>query len=307
MKLQPPAVLNMGAPGSGKTDALATLLKAGLKTFVICTEPDGIASLLDSCERRGIPINNLHWAVCTPTSPGWGAMKEMAKAVGSMGYEDLTKIKVGIGKSETRDAMMKFLLTLESFICDRTGYNYGDVTQLGDDCAIVIDSLSGLNTIAMMAAQGYKPAAHQGEWGVAMNTLETLILKLCSDRQAFLIITAHVEKEINEITGASQIMVSTLGRKLAPRLPRFFSEVVYSKRTISGSTPTFTWSTADMAADLKSRALPVSPTLMQDYTPVVEAYRKRKALAAAAPSPAPQAEAPPQAVLPLAPMKPQAA
>jgi AAA domain len=307
MNLQPPAVLMMGAPGSGKTDALATLLAQELKLFVICTEPDGISSLLDSCERRGVPIHNLHWAVCPPTSPGWGAMKEAAKAVGAMGYEELTKIKSGIGKNETRDAMMKFLLTLENFVCDRTGESFGDVTLLPDDCAIVIDSLSGLNTIAMMAAQGYKPVSHQGEWGVAMNSLENLILKLCSDRKAFLVVTAHVEKETSEITGASQIMVSTLGRKLAPRLPRFFSEVVYSKRTIQGSTPTFIWSTADPAADLKNRTLPVSATLMQDYRPIVEGYRKRKALAAAAP-PAPAAtEVKPQATLPLAPMKPQAA
>lgn len=307
MNLQPPAVLNMGAPGSGKTDCLATLLASGLKVFVICTEPDGMSSLLDSCERRKIPIDDIHWCICQPTSAGWSAIKEMARVVGTMGYEEISKIKTGVGKEFTRVAAMKFLLACEEFICERTGENFGDVTQFGDDCAVVIDSLSGLNTISMMAVQGYKPAAHMGEWGVAMNFIESLILKLCSDRKAFLILNAHIEKETNEITGASQIMVSTLGRKVAPRLPRFFSEVIYSKRTTQGSTWAFTWATADPQADLKNRTLPVSTTLMQDYKPIVEAYRKRKALATVKPPTEQQAAPEAMRVMPAAPMRPPTA
>jgi hypothetical protein len=309
MNLQPPAVLNMGAPGSGKTYALITLLKSGLKVFIICTEPDGLSSLLDACAAERIPLTNLHWTVCQPTSAGWGALKEMAKTISDLGYEDITKIKSGVGKGQTRDAAMKFLSSCENFTCERTGINFGDITQLGDDCAIVLDSLSGLNTIAMMAAQGYKPAAHQGEWGVAMNFIENLILKLTSDRKAFFILNAHVEKEENLISGASQIMASTLGRKVAPKLPRFFSEVIYSKRTVNdNNTPIFLWSTADKQADLKNRTLPVATALIQDYAPIVEGYRKRKA-AATPPTAAPkQPEAPLSGLVPpAAPMKPQAA
>lgn len=316
MILQPPAVLNMGAPGSGKTDSLATLLSAGLKLFVICTEPDGISSLIESCERRRLALDNLHWVTCQPTSAGWGAMKEMAHTIGTQGYEDITKIKSGVGKNETRQASMKFLSACENFVCERTGKSYGDITRLDDSNAIVIDSLSGLSLISMMTAQGYKPAAHQGEWGVAMNFIEQLILKLTADRNAFLVITAHIEKETNEITGASQIMASTLGRKLAPKLPRFFSEVILSRRTMIGAAgsekPVFLWSTADPQADLKNRVLPVSPTLLQDYAPVVEGYRKRKSLAAATPptagaKPTPPSPAQPAPVMPASPMRPPTA
>lgn len=307
MNLQPPAILNMGAPGSGKTDCLATLLEAKLKLFVICTEPDGMGSLLDSCERRRIPIDDLHWCICQPTSAGWGAMKEMAKVVGTMGYEEISKIKTGVGKEFTRVAAMKFLLACEEFICERTGENFGDVTQFDDNCAVALDSLSGINTISMMAAQGYKPAAHMGEWGVAMNFIEQLILKLTSDRKAFLILNAHVEKETNELTGASQIMASTLGRKVAPKLPRFFSEVVLSKRTVDSGKPIFTWATADTNADLKNRTLPVSTALMQDYKPIVEAYRKRKALATVKPPTEPPAKPEAMRVMPAAPMRPPTA
>lgn len=304
-QLQPPAVLNFGAPGSGKTHALSTLLQSGLKVFVISTEPDGISSLLDACESKKLPLDNLHWASCLPHVPGWSALKEMVRQVGAMGYEDLAKIKSGIGKADTHKAAMRFLNSVEDFVCERTGNHYGDVTSYDDSCAVVIDSMSGLNTISMMAAAGHKPTLHQGEWGIAMNFVETLILKLCSDRNCFLVITGHVEKETNELTGASQLMISSIGRKLAPKLPRFFSEVVYSKRTMQGASPTFIWSTADAGADLKNRVLPVSAALLQDYGPIVDAYRKRKARAAASPPTAQTTPSTPtERILPSAPMRP---
>ena len=74
MNLQPPSALVIGQPGAGKTDALATLILAGLETFVISTEPDGIGSLLDSCARRGVSVDKLHWASCLPATPGWMAL-----------------------------------------------------------------------------------------------------------------------------------------------------------------------------------------------------------------------------------------
>ena len=133
--------------------------------------------------------------------------------------------------------------------------------------------------MSWMLTVGYKPAAHQGEYGVAMNFIEQLLLKLTSDRHAFFILNAHIEKEINELTGVSQIMASTLGRKLAPKIPRFFSEVVYSKRLMKDGQASFTWSTINSTAELKNRSLPISQNLQQDYGPIISAYRQRKTLA----------------------------
>ena len=284
LQLQPPAALVMGQPGAGKTDALATLLEAGLKTFVISTEPDGVSSLLDSCARRKIPIDNLHWASCLPATPGWSALNDMVNTIGTMGFEDIQKIKSGVGKTDTRQPAMKLLNTLSNFKCERTGVAFGDVTKFDDTMALVLDSLSGLGLIAWMLTLGYKPAAHQGEWGVAMNFVEQLLLKITSDRRAFFVMNCHIEKELNEISGVQQIMVSTLGRKLAPKIPRFFSEVVYAKRLMKDGKAIFTWSTMDTTADLKNRSLPVASDLAQDFKPIVEAYRKRKTLAAAVPA-----------------------
>lgn len=275
MILQPPSVLLEGASGCGKTYSIATLGEAGLEVFVIVTEPDGIGSLIDSWTAKKLPIEKLHWNVVLPSSLGWNALNDMVNTIGTTGYEDIAKIKSGVGKTQTREPAMKLLRTLANFVCERDGKEYGDVSRWGHDRVLVLDSLSGLSIIAMDLTIGYKPAAHQGEWGVAMNFLEKVILKLTSDRQSMFVMTAHVEKELNELSGAQQIMTSTLGRKLAPKIPRFFSEVVYAKRAVAGTTTTFTWSTADVNVDLKNRALPVSTVLDPSFRPVVDAFRKR--------------------------------
>ena len=215
----------------------------------------------------------------------------MVTTIGTMGFEDIQKIKSGVGKTDTRQPAMKLLNTLANFKCERTGVAFGDVTKWEDDRALVIDSLSGLSLISWMLTLGYKPAAHQGEWGVAMNFIEQLLLKISSDRKAFFIMNAHVEKELNEITGVAQIMASTLGRKLAPKIPRFFSEVVYAKRSIRDGKPLFTWATVNATADLKNRSLPIATDLEQNFKPIVDAYRRRVALAAPPSPSAPQERA----------------
>lgn len=284
MKLQPPAVLLEGAPGAGKTDSLATLIEAGLELFVIMTEPGGVESLLDSCARRKLPVDKLHWTSVQPATLGWSAMTDMVKVIGTQGFESIQNIKSGVGKEETRKPAMAFLDALKNFHCERTGQQYGDVSSWGPERAFAVDSLSGLSLMAMSLTIGYKPAAHQGEWGVAMSFLEQLILKMTSDRNCFFVLTAHVEKEANEITGVQQIMASTLGRKLAPKIPRFFSEVVYAKRTISQGNASFTWSTIDANADLKNRSLPVATAMEPNFKPIVDAYNVRLKAASAAPA-----------------------
>jgi hypothetical protein len=205
---------------------------------------------------------------------------------------------------------MKLLASLEDFQCERTGEHFGSFTKWDDGRLLALDSLSGLSLISMALTIGFKPAAHQGEWGVAMNFVEQMLLKLTADRSCFFVLTGHVEKEINELTGVNQIMASTLGRKLAPKIPRFFSEVIYAQRVMDANNkPKFKWATIDRNADLKNRSLPVSDDLIPDLKPIVDAYRRRKTLAGGIPAaPPPTLASPvPAKVMPSAPMKPAAA
>jgi hypothetical protein len=74
----------------------------------------------------------------------------------------------------------------------------------------------------------------------------------------------------------AKVSVSTLGRKLAPKIPRFFSEVIRVRKDPTGK---FLWSTLDTEADLKNRALASSNNLEASFVPIVDAYKRRVAAA----------------------------
>jgi len=278
VSLQPPHCLLMGPAGSGKTTSLASFARAGIECFIIVTEPTGVDSLLDVWEREKLPIDLLHYSVVAPASPGWQGFKDLSTRINAMSYKDLSEMKSGIGK-ETMKQFPKLLGNLENFHDERTGKDYGDVTSWRPDRLLALDSLSGLSLITMQHTVGFKPSPHQGEWGIAMSAIETLLLKLSSDCNCFFVLTAHIEKEPDEITGMAKVAVSTLGRKLAPKIPRFFSEVVRARKDVTGK---YLWSTLDSEADLKNRALPSSNSMSQDFGPIIEAYRRRVKLASRA-------------------------
>lgn len=279
LKLQPPSVLLQGASGAGKTSSIITLLTAGIEVFVIGTEPGFVDSLIDRCRELKADINKLHWTTALPATEGWDAMDEMIKVIGGGNFETISQSK-GIGKDKTRVPAQKFLMALKDFQCERDGKSYGSFTTWDDSRALVVDSLSGLSTIAWYLTVGYKPTGAPGEWNIAMNFLEGLLMKINSDRKCYFVLTAHVEKEMDEISGVQRVMTSTLGRKLAPKIPRFFGEVVYATRSIDPKgVPTFNWSTVDRNADLKNRVLPVNAVISPDFKLVVEGHKKRIALA----------------------------
>lgn len=258
----------MGAPGAGKTYSISTLLEAGLKVFVIITEPNGLETLLDTIAVRKLPLANLHYRIIPPSRPGFDTLLEMAKKVSIAGFDDLSKM------SPTNRRNAQFIAVIDclrNFKCDHCGTDFGDCSKLGVESAVVVDSLSGLSAMAMDLTIGDKVTAHQGEWGVAMGMLDKLVLSLTSNLQALFVLTAHVEREPNEITGGTKLMASTLGRKLAPKIPRFFSEVVLAS-TEAGK---YYWNTMSPGIDLKHRALPLAANLPPDFRPIVEAYKRR--------------------------------
>lgn len=301
--LQPPSVIQIGAPGSGKTSAIATQLLAGLEVFVIMTEPDGTASLIDACERIKAPIDNLHWTTCLPASAGWFGLEDMISKVNSMDQKGLSDMK-DMGKADFRPAAMKLLNAFRNFHCERTGLDFGDMTKWDDTRSMNMDSLTGWSNIAWGATVGYKPTANPGEWGIAQNFIANWLLKIQNDRKCWFSMTAHLEKEMDEMSGVKKMMVSTIGAKLAPKIPTFFSEVVKSYKV----GDKFYWSTADIGMDLKNRALPIGDKLSPDWRQIVDVYKRRKSLANT-PSPAADSAAPPipqpTSVAPMAaPMRP---
>lgn len=276
--MRAPSVMLLGAPGSGKTYSLSTLVEAGLKCIFIFTDPGGEESLVDALEARKLPLDNVHWRYVAPSAAPWSTLSAMAKSINTMSYDDLTKIKSGVDKRQYSQ-FATLINTLGDFKCERTGLHIGPVDELDASWAVAVDSLSGINMMAMEMTIGAKPVAHQGEWGTAMTAEEKLIYKLTSDLDCFFVLTSHVERERDEVIGRETLMASALGRRLAPKLPRTFSDVVLAVK----EGEKFTWSTVAMNVDLKSRSLPLGNNLPPSFVPVVERYRERVKLAAAKP------------------------
>lgn len=269
----PPAVLLEGEPGTGKSDSLATIIEAGLELFIVGTEPRFIESVLDSMKRRGISdkINKLHYVTISPASASFTSMIATAKQVGMFSFEALTQIKLSPEKSNYQQ-FVRLLETLANFKDDRTGQSFGSVDSWGSDKALVIDSLSGINIMAKDLMLGGKPTAAMGEWGVSMDLEEKLINKLCSDTKCLFVLTAHVEREVDELTGGTNVTIGALGRKLAPKIPRFFSEVVLTRR--EGTQ--FYWSTITPSYALKKRTLPLSDKIEPSFKSIIDAWRARR-------------------------------
>lgn len=255
-------VLLVGATGTGKTHSIRTLVEAGLEVFVVFTEP-GMEVLAD------IPAENLHWRYIAPATPDWSDMLDSATKINRLSFKSLTDLS-DINKSKYTE-FLELLTTLSNFKDDRTGKEYGPVDSWEPDRVLVVDSLSGLNIMAMNLVTGSKPVKSMADWGVAIDNLERLITKLCVDTKCHFVLTAHLERETDETTGGTSLMASTLGRKLAPKLPRFFSDVIHVKR--EGAK--FLWSTASINVDLKARNLPLADNLPPTFKPIIESWRTR--------------------------------
>lgn len=254
-------VLLMGASGTGKTHSLRTLVESGLEVFVLFTEP-GMEVLAD------IPSDKLHWHYIPPASPDWSDMIDSASKINKLSLKALSEMS-DINKSKYTE-FLDVLGSLANFKCDRTGLAYGAVDSWGPERVIVVDSLSGLSIMAMNLIAGSKPVKSIADWGVSVDNLERLLTKLCVDTRCHFVLTSHLERETDEVTGGTALMASTLGRKLGPKLPRFFSDTVHVKR--EGAK--FSWSTATTNVDTKARNLPISADMPPSFVPIIANWRK---------------------------------
>lgn len=250
-------ILLLGPTGTGKTYSIRSLAEHK-KTLIIATEP-GIENNVGAPSKGGDLHGKCHWHYIPPARASWDRMIDNATKINTFSNDVLQKMQ-GINKSDYQQ-FMDFLSSCASFRCDQCGEEFGAIDDLDDSFAVVVDSLSGLSIMAMNLVVGAKPIKTQPDWGVAMDTLEQLIIKLCTDLRCTFVLTAHIEREHDEVTGGTQLTVSTLGRKLAPKIPRFFDEVILAVR----EGKEFSWSTAALNVDLKSRLLPISDNIPPDF------------------------------------------
>lgn len=256
--------LLQGPTGVGKTYAIRTLIDAGITPFVLSTEPGISASLGD------VPPEKLHWHYIAPAMPGWSDMLETAKKINTMSFKALASTNFSKAKY---NQFYQVLANFASFSCDRDNKNYGSVDSWNTDRCIVVDSLSGLNIMAMDLVVGSKPVKAVGDWGVAMDNLERLIIRLCCGTHCHFTMTAHIEREKDEVTGGISLMPSTLGQKLAPKIPRFFDNVILARKDAEAN---YYWANKGHNIDLKTRhIIPQSEKLPPSFIQIIENWKTK--------------------------------
>ena len=262
-------VLLMGPAGTGKTYAIGTLVDAGVEVFYLGLEP-GLESLMAYFTDKGKPLpENLHWHVLDAPKASFAEFLESATKVNTMALDSLAKMAdPNRGK---HNQFLKLIEALNNFPDDRTGTKYGCVDTWTPARALVVDGMAGLARAAMALVVGGKPVRNQSDWGIAQDQVEKIVRMWTDNCRCHFVLIAHVERETDAILGGVKLMVSTLGKALAPKLPPMFSDVVLTVR--EGSK--FMWDTASAMADVKTRNLPIQSALPADFKQIITKWRSR--------------------------------
>jgi len=254
--------LLMGAPGTGKTHVLRTLINAGLHPLCIFTE--------NSFDVLGdVPADKLSWVYIPPTREGLADLRKQVADIGSKTYQALTNVyDADRGKDAPLD---KVLQSMMEFKDARMGSNFGNISSWGTGIVFVIDSLSGLSKASWQNVAGTRVALSPADYGLAQKQIENLLTQICTNFRCHVVVTAHAEKEMDPVFGGTKIMPSLPGKALAPVVGRYFTDVILTK----WNGKDYVWDTADPAAELKARNLPRKADQPASFVPLIEAWKKR--------------------------------
>ena len=273
--LDGPKIILEGPSGSGKTRAIGTLVDWAARqspprdVFVLFTE-NGLETLLGYWRDRKLAIPaNLHWHVARTQAIGLASLIDSAKKVGLLTYEGLTK-SVDPDRAKN-NPWEKLLITLTDFPDDRTGKKFGNIGEWGTERILVNDSLSETANACFRMVIGNKPTASQPDYGVAQNNLLSWLRYMTQSFRGTFVITAHVARQTNEVTGATQLMTKAIGKALADDIPQLFSETIYTYR--EGTN--WYWDTAAANVDTKTRYLPIASKISPDFGQIMDKWLER--------------------------------
>lgn len=273
-ELEGPNIMLMGPTGTGKTYALGKLVEWAAtkkKTVHVLFTENGLETLLGYWTDRGLPVpTNLSWHVANTRPLSLASLIKGADNVGKLSYEALTKMS-DPNRSGDNNAFHKILTSLSDFTDDRTGQKFGAVDSWGLDKIFAIDGLSETSNAINKMVIGNKPTMAPPDYGVAQNNLMNF-LRLCTQgmRCTFVLI-AHVDREVDQISGATKIMVKAIGKALANDIPQLFSDTIFTVR--EGTN--FYWDTAAASVDVKTRNLPIASKQSPDFAVIMNKWEKR--------------------------------
>jgi hypothetical protein len=253
----------MGAPGSGKTSSIASLLQMGFKCYGLFTE-QGIGNLLKACRTAGCTdedMGRLFYTYVPPGSTSFDTLSKGAKAIqdasefGKMDNKPMDRKKYG--------QLINCMKACEDFI-DQNGVSHGSIEAFGCNSVFFVDGMSNLARMAMQIVVGTKPVKTLQDWGVAIDNLENFENQITTIKAPFVLLT-HIERETDEVTQKVFVTIATLGNKYPLRLGRNYHDVILTEQ----KEGKFTWSTTSRDCQLKGTFLPIAASMEPDFKPLV--------------------------------------
>lgn len=242
MKERNPRVrlLMMGYPKAGKTGALAALANSGkykIRLLDFDHNPDPLYAFVDKEHYPNVSIKTLS--------------------------DNLRDDGKRIGVSNEPTAFRDALRSLDHWV-DDDGNDLGSVRDWGDDCVLVLDSLTSMGEAAFRRRRFVRPAGSKADdsdsdWGAAMRDQAAMMEMLANPRfKCHVIVLSHikmVEPKILRETGKDSDAIkkaksaisleraekmsirslpSALGNALPPEIARFLPAVVLVRNDARG-------------------------------------------------------------------------
>jgi len=221
----------MADSGSGKTGALASLANAGYNVRVLDFD-NGLDVLRAYLTPEG--LSRVHYVTLTDKLKGGGASGSLPEGIPQ---STATAMKMldnwKIFKAQTKDeiAAKAPKEVLEDF---------GPVSTWDENDVIVIDSLTLQGNSALRHIMAMNNASHEKKWGwygPAMEVQEGLLERLYSTAiHCNVIVTCHITYQAAEDEEMEKGYPSALGKKLPPKVSRYFNSVLGIKVIGSGRT-----------------------------------------------------------------------
>jgi len=201
-------MLLLGRPGSGKTGALTSLVKAGYKLRIL--DYDGLLQSLRAFAMRDCPdkLNNIEFR----------SLRDLKKST-----------PVGTVIPGGPKAFRQGLEMLDHW--KYPGVDLGKPAEWGPDCILVIDSLTRLGDAALDWAETIVVRGRDGKFdgralvGEAQRAIESMFGLISNPAFATnVIVTAHIQ--YNDMPdGTKEGVPNAPGNKLSPVLPSYFSSL----------------------------------------------------------------------------------
>lgn len=226
-----------GDSGSGKSGALASLVKAGYKLRILDFD-NGLEPLkqfvLRDCPEN---IDNIEFV----------SLRDKRKA----GANGPTVVKA--------DAFIRGVRLLDRWKYkneDGTETDLGVPAEWGPDCILVVDSLTFMSDAAFDFREPLAPKSRDGKYdmravyGDAQNAIEGVLALLTSESfRTNVIVISHI-KYVDNPDGTKKGYPTAVGSALSPVIPRYFNSVALCQTSAGGKRTIQTTATAMI--DLKN-------------------------------------------------------